>query len=758
LERFAKFVLRFRFPLLALILVATALLLPHSVSLKYDNSLTAWFKQDDPEVVRYDRFIETFGRDSFIYVAIPVDDAFAPATMEKLSRLTEQIGKVENVDEVFSLANADYMSSGIEGLSVEPISEVLPTDPEARARFISEVLSNPLYVGQLVSKDAKTVAVAAFLKEIDVPNIRRSLASTNKAVAEQFPNQKVYIAGGPPLIDIMDRLSTRDLKTFTPITVLMVLFVLFLTFRNPTAVALPISAVAIAACWTLGIYSAAGFKMNMVSNILPPLIMVIGISDSVHIIRQYLEELKSLSDKRQALIATVKHIGVACAFTSVTTAIGFGSFVASGIPPIRVLGLFAALGVAFAILLSLTVIPIAYSMSPLPKVHKAKGNLLEDKLRKIGEFDKKKLVVTLVIAATLGGLSIWGITKIERETNDMNHLRKNNPYRIATAFIEERIGGSLPLELTVTAPGEEGIKEPRVLQAMVELEKYIGSIQGLSAPISIADYIKEINKALHDGDQNHYTIPETRSGVAQELLLYEMSGGSVLSHYVSGDFSMARISARGMMMSSEEAEVVGDMINEYIERNVPKDIKVEIDGIIPMLIRFDRILVDGQIRSFALALIVVSFVMLALLRSVRLALLSMIPNLAPIAITMGIMGWFGIKLDVATIMIGSVAIGIAVDDTIHFLVRFKREFAKDNDYRAAVSRTFATTGRAIVYTSVILTVGFFVLLMASFKPTMYFGLLCGITMVSALAGDLLVLPALILLFKPLGRGKTSSED
>jgi predicted RND superfamily exporter protein len=436
-----------------------------------------------------------------------------------------------------------------------------------------------------------------------------------------------------------------------------------------------------------------------------------------------------------------------CLFTTLSTGAGFLSFLSSEIPIVRLTGLFAAVGIGLAFVLTVLVLPAALSFLRAPRVtagRQAQGVLVRT-LKRLGPWTARHPRAILACSVVTVGIGLLGITQLSTETTNLLLLKDGHPLRASYDFIERNLTGLSNLEVIVEGE-RDALRTPALLEKLDRLSAKIAQEPGLTKTISLVDYVKEINRALHGDDPEYYKIPDTARAVAQSLLLYEFAGGDELRDYVSGDYSAGRLTALFRTMSSRESAALQARVLDYARQ---LELPIKVTGTIALLEAMEQKVTISQVRSLGIALLLIAGLMALLLRSWRLGLLSLVPNALPILLMFAVMGFAGIPLDAATSIVAGLALGIAVDDTIHYLTRFRRELRQAKSYREALIRTTRTVGRAIVFTSVILFAGFSVLLLGTFKGTIYFGLLIGLAMAFALVGDLVLLPALLLVLRPI---------
>jgi len=735
-----------------------------------DNSFDIWFDSGDATYRSYLRYREQFESEEYILLAFQAGDVFTAECLEAVRRLARGLERVEGVDRVLCLTDAeDVQATGDGVVEVRPlVGERIPRDPAELRRIRRRALANPLYADNLVSRDGTVTAVYGVVNDRSMSLRRRMLeAVEDLARAETAASGlRIHVSGNPILDAEFDRISARDSMVFSLLTGVIIVLVLYALYRSVSGVVLPVLVVALATLWTLGLYGLLGYKLNMLSAMLPAVILAISVADAVHLMCQYNDEVLSGGlSRKEALVRTLGKVGRPCLFTSLTTAIGFGSFAVSRVAPVRLQGIFTAVGIVLAFALTVTLLPAMLSLIRSPRLsHRAVpggdwvSRALERALRVVERFPVPILVISgLVLALGLGG--VW---RLKRETNAIDFLKKNSDMRVALEFIEENLTGVFTLEIVLRGP-PGSMKDPEVLRRVESLRAFLQTQPEVRKTLHANDLIKEMNRVMHDGDPRRYRVPRTREEVAQYLLLYEMSGGEELEPLLSDDASSARISVRSRVMPAERGKALLEDLERELDARFPGPVRATVTGVVPVWVQLDTYLLQSQIRSFSIAAAGIFLMMCLLMGSVRVGLLSMLPNLLPIVATLGFMGWTGIRLDTATIMITSVALGIAVDDTIHFLARFRTELPRcGGDYDLASRQTLRSVGRAIVFTSIILFWGFITLTLGHFKPTVYFGFLTSLTMAVALLGDIFLLPVLLKVFRPFaadpaGRGPAPSR-
>jgi uncharacterized protein len=771
MERLAELIIKMRWVLLLTILVITCLAALKVVrDIQFDFSPASLFLYDDPDRTYYDEFTEIFGEDDNLILIMfhrPGGDIFTPGFLSEFKKITRKIGKVKNIRRSLSLMNAPSLEAGDNSFTVEEFLSRIPTDREQLADYRQRALDNRIYTNQLISNDGKVLGLTV---EFDYgfddeaarrPVLDRIFSIIDEGIGRAQSAEKdlghieYYSAGMPVVQGEYGRIIREDLWTFLTITVLAIALLLLLVFRNAHGIYIPLLAVGFACLWTVALLVACGEKFNVLGNAIPTLLLTIGVADSIHILARYYEEIGRTTDKRQALIDTIKHIGVACLLTSLTTAIGFGSLYTARITMIKSFGLFTGIGVLLAFLVNITWMPAALYLHGAPQrgvKEKLDHGLLGRMMTACGRFTDHGKIYILLIGVAIFVFSFFGIRQVRVESHMMEELPHYNPIWVANNFAEENMSGIMPIEISIV--GEAGsMKNPQVLAAVEKLQQQVElESDYVTKSISLVDLLKEMNMAFNDGDKAFYLIPESRELVAQYMLLYESSGDPEdIERLIDFNYSRMHISivARdgGTTRFFEFKKKIDALTPELFAGTGVDEVRMTGHGLI------SNVAVDSLIRDLSTSIITaflfIFAMMVILFRSLKLGAISMIPTVLPMLLTLGIIGFTGINIRISTVLIFSVSLGIAVDNTIHFIARFRSELACDGNYPAAVVRTSISTGRAIVFTSVILIFGFSVMGTSDFIALQHLAFLGGLTLLTALFASIFLLPVTLLIFKPI---------
>ena len=701
--------------------------------LRIDFSLEQMFPNDDPEREVYEKFREEFSREDDIilltYEGVPI---LEKTSIEALSELTEELEFIDGVENVISLSN----------LQDGNYFDIEMDDSDWMTQRL-DVLNHPVYTNLLISSDGNVGCILINLSD-DVKD-QESRARVFEEIDESKSQYEWewHEAGIPVLRTRYVELVGRERAIFFPISFAVVTVILFIVFRQKRGVFLPLSAISVGLIWISGIMGLLGITINIVSYLTFNLLMIIGCSNAIHLMIKYHEGLSLGLGRRGALDRVITEIGGALFLTSFTTSIGFFSLMMTNIRITQEFGFIVGVGVILMFILTIIILPIILSFLPLPTA-KNINRLVEGEEFKaaesLNEWSRSHPRSVLFITSIIFILSIVGLYRINYNISILDDLKPGNELFDSIQYVETHMGGTLPFEIVVDTKIGNGIVAPDFLSKIDSLKSFLLSQEGVGGAITIADHIKLVNEEIGSGSR---TIPNDSLEVLSLVKSYD--GASSL---VDNDLTKTRISARVKNINSETAESIVESLKIESSRLFGKDIHVIITGSTLLALHTSKHLVKNLTNSFMLAFIIIFISMIFLFKSIRLSILSVLPTIIPLMAAGGLMGFMGIKLRPSTAMTFSIALGIAVDDTIHFLARFRQEYMKNGDVPVAVTQTLLTTGKAIISTTIILSLGFMVMIFSEFVPNHEFGILATIVLFIALAGSMVLLPVLINYLNP----------
>lgn len=794
-EIYAGMVYHHRIKVLLLVLIVVGLAVTQLPKLELDTSNESFLHKKDPILLEYNQFREEFGQDEMILAMIEPSAVFDISFFEKLKAFHEDIeNTVPYLDEVTSLINARHTQGKQDELVVEDLMEEWPETPVDVALIRKKVFSNPLFINSLISQDGKYTTVMVRTRssgkalteedilsgfgDMDIPAEAPSSGKqdekpflTQEEIAEVVsavdrvvkrhnrPDFRIYYAGSPVVTHFLKVSMLKDIRKFMIFAIATITIILFLMFRRITGVILPLLVVIFSLVSTLGIMAFLGVPMKLPTQILPSFLIAVGIGDSVHILAVFYLRLRKKDTRKDALIYAVGHSGLAVLMTTITTAAGLMSFSTAEVAPIAELGIFAGVGVILAMVYTLVLLPAAISLIPVrmkPLEEETAEidengdapNCIDRILDGIAGFSVRYPVPILIVSFLIFSVSVLGMTRLEFSHYVLKWLPETSKVRQDTEMIDRHMRGSITMEAVIDTGRINGWYDPVRMKKLDTTTKYLETLDFghifVGKALALSDIVKETHRALNENRDAYYQIPDNRQLIAQELLLFENSGSDDMEDFTSSNFEKARITIRAPFEDAVKSLDLFHAAADHVNTMFSGD-KVTITGMMSLFIRIVNNAIRSMAQSYVIAIIVITILMILLIGNIRIGLLSMIPNLFPIIFTMGIMGWFNLPLDLFTMMVGSIAIGLAVDDTIHFFHNFRRYLDETGNPKEAVLHTLHTTGRAMLVTTLVLSAGFFVFIAAAMNNVVNFGLLTGITIIMALAADYFIAPALLIL-------------
>ena len=725
--------------------------------LPVETSVESLIMENDPDLVFYETYKKEFGEDEFIIVAFSSDNIFTPEMLKEIHSLTLKLEAVEEVKEIISITNVESILGTEYDFIVQPLCQDMP-ETIADAQKIKGLAFNLKSVkNNIVSDDGKSSLFlvrtlphegdetydARLLKKIE------RIFSENKGQASLLQRDKIHVAGWLVTDVNMSSHINRDNQVFMPLLYIILGSFLVFALKSVTSAAVGLVNITLCLVWTMAALFLSGGAISPMTAILTPLIMALAVSDSVHVLLHFFKQKRTRKNILDILKQTIDHLWRPCFLTSLTTAIGFLSLLVSDIPPIRHFGLAAAIGMMAEFILTMTLIPLFIYFFRhtefIVKDFKIRENILSKVSTKLSLFIIQKKFWILLVSVLLVAGSVIGVFKVEVETNLIEYFKKSSMVYRDFDFIDTRLNGVNTIEISIKHKNGESLIMPQTLRTIDRIESYLARLPIVGTTTSVNTFIKQMNKSFHAEDPQFYAIPESREMIVQYMLIY---GGDEIYNFLNDTYSWTRISARISEHSSKKLEAYISGIHDFIENKIEdQNLDIRITGKTFLVNKLVKNIVDSQVKSLLLAFIIIFGILFIVFKSFKLGLLSLIPNSLPILFNLGLMGMIGIPLNTATAIISAVAIGIAVDDTIHFLSAYQSGRNQDINMGESAIRALRIKGEPIMLTSFILCCGFGVMVFSSFVPTIQFGFLSAVIMISAMVCDLIILPALMLLHK-----------
>ncbi len=734
MKRFSDLVIRFRVPVIAATLAVTLALGYFIKDVRVNSDILSYLPKNDPAVQLNEHVGELFGGTQLAVVALETDDIFTGPSLAHVAGLTADIGAIEGVSSVTSLANVIDIRKSEGGLDVgrliEPGAE--PRTAEELAAFREYVLSRDLYRGRLVSTDGKaTLIVARIDEEADKSGVA---AEIRRTVERAGLTERVYYAGLPFQLIEIDALVVKDMMRLIPLAALAIVIALGASFRSIRGVALPLVSVGISTVWVVGAMALLRIPFSLITNVIPVVLMATGSAYGIHVVSAF-NETVGTTDRRAGARTALRAVAVPVALAAVTTLAGFLSFLfGSYLGMIREFGVFSALGILFALVVSLTFVPAVLSFLPAPRPRTTRP--AEPRLAgSLGRLVLKHNRAILIAGAAILALCVAGMPFLKREVNILSYFKTGTDIHLAEEMMRQRFGGSITVQVLVRGD----IRDPDVLRRMKAMEESLRSRPDLHHVSSIVEIVEAMNDAITDVR----TLPDRRDQV--DNLWFLLEGDEQIAQMVNPDATEALISATIEGLNSRDLAALVSDAGAWTEEFSSPACSFQLSGSAPIYQRLDRALASSQAWSLVLATAFMFACNLLLLGSVSGALIGLVPIIFTLFVLFGLMGATGIPLDIATVLIGSISLGMGVDYSIHFLSRYRRELANGRPRDEALVETLRTTGRAIMINVVTVSVGFVALVFGGLIPLQRFGLLIPVTMISSGLAALTLLPAIMFL-------------
>ncbi len=750
-----------------------------------DASYESYFNEGDDTYESYQKYLEDFGSDEVGYIGYEVPElehgVWNVDAMAALIALTEALeDEVPFVYEVTSLANAEYTVATEEGLEITKIRDEWPLTQEELLERRAGYLNKPLMVGGIVNQDASFAAIVLEMDRTSTdpdeeiiwdPEAPGELENKYPQVSDtkimeilarpEFSDLRFFPSGDVPLNAFFNRVLESEWLSLLAITLLVISVLQLINFRSFVGVAAPLFVLLLTAFMTVAFMVVRGYEIGLSFTATPTLLAAIGVAYCVHVLSEFRIQIRKTGDRREALVATMSLVGLPSLLTAVTTAVGFAcmSFV-----PIRTMAegaVYQSFGVMAAYFFSVTVLlamlsfgarrPAWAQPSNDGAMAPAESGPIGRFLDRVTDFNLAHRFGLLVAFALFTLACIGGAAVVTVDSNWLADFWEGSEIRTNIVKVDDEMGGMSNVIYLFDGGADESIKEPAVLREIVRLEQLALEDPWLvRKTYSIVDIVKDLNQSFHADDPAYHRIPDTREEVAQYLLLYESSGGEEASELVSPDYRVASLELRIRVGRIVHMQALIDRLDAALEKQPIEHASLTLTGIGALWLKLTSYIVTSQIQGFGLALVAVSIVMMLLFRSVPVGLIAMVPNIVPVLLALGAMGWFDIPLDYNKATIASIALGIAVDDTVHLMSRYRLEFGIHRDYALALRAAMQDVGRALINTSTALVFGFLVLMLSDLRSEAYRGLLLAAALTTALLADLFLLPPLVLWLKPFG--------
>jgi predicted RND superfamily exporter protein len=738
---------------LAAFAVITLLLGAAAPFTRWDANPDLLTVEGSPELAAYRDYLASFGSDELLVIAFDHPDLLGANGLATIRSLSGQLRGIDGVEDVASLDTAYSVEFGPFGPFPAPlIPDDLGTAPPP-VDLLARALALPTVRDGVVDASGRTTAVivkprARGLGADARATQRQVLEGIDAVLARpEFAGIAFHLAGSPVFNRELERLNARDNALFTPVAAGLVAVLLALALRGFVVAALAMGCVGGTVAWVRGAMTLLDVPLNTTTSLLAPLLMVLSVCVVLHVLVRYQRERGSGATAAAAVDEIEAHVLVPAALTAATTVIGFVSLLVSPIPSVRTFGVFSAFGAAIAFVLGAVAVPAALRV--LAPVGRAGADTTSRLLARIAAFSEHHagLVLGATVVLTLVGLA--SLPQLRVSTHDGEFFPPDHPLNLAYDFIETRLGGITPLEIVFESERSAGLRDPAVLGAFAKLQQFLDDEPATLRGVSIADWVDQARDALEFPEQR--ALPLDAEGLERATFVLESVANGDLPYWVRDDWREARLSTRSIGLDSEQNHELLLRVEAAARAALvgTTGVHATVTGLVPVLARMEEYLLDSQIQSFGTALLAIFLVFAVLLRSFTWAVVAMIPNVVPVLLTLAWMALAAVPLDVVTVMIASITLGVVVDDTIHLLHGFERARTAGLAPGAAMGDALARSGPALLFTGIVLALGFATLALSEFRPTARFGELTAVTIVVALAAELVLLPALVHTLAPL---------
>lgn len=742
MKKLAKLIVKFRLVIVVLTIAFTAFFGYQIKDLKMDSDVINSLPDNDSTAVMYKNIGKEFGGNSMGMVILKTDNVFKTSVLKDVRQITDSLSVMPGISTVTSLTNVIDIKGGNLGIDVGHLLDEYNL-PKTQAQLDSlkkRVMAKTMYKGNIVSTDGTSTIVMFTLQ--DGVN-KQAIAKKVKAkVNAMHLNETIYYGGMPMMMDDVSSLMKSDMTRLLPLTFIVIMLILFISFGSLRGVIMPLLSSVIAIVWVLGLMHLLGYNLDLITNDIPIVLLAVGSAYTIHVINQINEEKGK--NRKKALIRALAAITIPVFLSGVTTVFGFASFIfGSYLTMIRNFGIFTSLGVLFALILSLAFIPALISLFGY---YRKKKNATKTKIQKetimgrwllrpfanlINRHPKYILTGSLILVIISG----VGISRIKTNVNMTNYFEKDNPTRITEGLMKKEFGGSLPVFVVFKG----NMQSPEVLKKMIATENYMKKSPYVNTTQSVADLIQEMDKVMGEGKK----IPDSKLKIQQLWFLLE--GQDIMPQLVNHDLNKGIIQARFASIDSKDMEHFVAYMNKFITTHSTANCKIGLTGMPSVYVRLNDSLIRSQFISISLAILLVILIVALILRSLKKGLYAAIPIIATIIILFGFMGYTGIALNVATVLVASIALGMGIDYSIHIVTHFYSDLKITNDVNGAINETIMVSGKAIVINVVSVAAGFMVLMLSHIVPIADFGLLVALSMVGSGFAALTLLPVILIM-------------
>lgn len=766
--RLAHIVLKYRLFLIIFLALVTGFMAYHARKAEYTYTLSTVVPANDPDMQFFQEFRKMFGEDGNI-VAIGFRDSsiYSTERFRQFQYMCQELASVQGVNQVIALPVLKKLQKDTQNkeFTLVPIFPEIPDDQAALDSLLRLANNQKLYSSQIINQENGAGFVLITI-DSEVLNTRKrdGAIADIKFIAEAFSTHTgivLHYVGLPYLRTEVNGQIKAELQIFLVVSLVITAMILLFLFRSWDAVLFPLIVIVVIVIWSLGTLGLTGYEITMLTGLLPPIIVIIGIPNSIYLLNKYHQEIDKHGNKIRALSVVIRKIGIVTLITNSTTAVGFIVLVLIDIPVLREFGIVASINIMATFLVSIILIPAVFSYLPVPKgkqLKHLKFRFLDYLLTTFDLIVHRHRYRILVLASLLTGVAIIGLLRVQSMSFMVDDVPEDSQVKKDLLFFEENFSGIMPLEILIDTRKRNGVLRPEFLEKVEQFESYLDANPHLSTPVSVVSMLKAVRQTFYNDNPAYYALP-TRQDRSFILRYFSNEGSQrgLIESFVDSNRQKMRISLKMADIGSNRMD---SLIQHVVQAKITElfsdsDTEAHATGTTLLFVKGNKYLLENLRNTMLLAFVLIAVIMGALFRNPKMIVLSVIPNLIPLLFTAGVMGFAGVPLKPSSVVIFSVVFGISVDSAIHFLAKYRQElYTNDFFVPVAISKSLREIGPSMIFTSVVLFAGFIIFSASDFVGTRMLGILTSSTLLVAMFTNLLVLPALLMIFDD---GKRSGD-
>ena len=755
----SRIIIKGRIPILIILAIITYLLATQMQHMRFSHSEANLLPKNHEVNLEYNKFLEIFGEEGNLIILAAQDSTIYTAKkFNNWNTLSNQLDSLPQVDFTVSVGDIKklYKDTENERFDVKPIYENKPKTDKEVQEIKDDLFENlPFFDNFLFNKKTGTIRTVIYVKKDIVNTIERKkfILEVLNPTIEKFEKDNdldVKVSGMPYIRTMNSKNITDEIGIFVVLALLVTSVIFFFFFRSYRATLITMIVVSIGVVWAFGFIGLFGYEITVLTALIPPLIIVIGVPNCIFLINKYQQEIKDHGNQARSLQRVISKIGNATLMTNVTTASGFATFIFTKSQLLNEFGIIASVNILAIFILSLLIIPIIYSFLPKPK-YKHLKHLEKRWIDKIVSWMERtvrhKRIRVYISTVAVIIFSIIGVYMIRVSGSLIEDMPKGKTFFKDIVFFENEFGGIMPLEIIIDTKRKKGVMKLSTLKRMDKLVEIIDEIPELSPTVSVLNLVKYSKQAYYNGNPKYYQLPTSQE--QNFILSYTKNSNTnsdLLNNFVDSTGQFARITTFMKDIGTDKMERIEERLQARIDKVLPSEnYNVTLTGKSLVFLKGTNYLIRNLVLSLSLAILLISIFMAWMFRSFKMILISLLPNILPLLVTAGLMGYLGVPIKPSTILVFSIAFGISVDDTIHFLAKYRQELQANNwKVKVSVYNALRETGVSMFYTSIVLFFGFLVFIVSSFGGTIALGGLVSVTLLFAMVSNLLLLPSLLL--------------